>query len=75
MTLHEQCVAAVGSFVIVKGTNGDEYSEKHGEQLEITGWCTAYHDSHGLCVIVTDIDDVEWCIDPVEIKIYNYIGP
>ncbi len=70
--LWEKCRDSVGHQVRYKGTNGDEYdTENHGKPLEGEGYCAAYHDSHGLCIIVRHDDGRELCIDPTEVTILD----
>lgn len=67
--IYDTCRNAVGKKVYFKGTNGDEYDKHYGEFIEGEGFCTAYHDSHGLCIMVKDSTGREICVDPCEIKI------
>lgn len=71
-TLWETCRDSVHHQVRYKGTNGDEYDiVNHGKPVEGEGYCTAYHDSHGLCIIVTHEDGSEICVDPIEVTILD----
>lgn len=71
MDLTLVCRDAVGHRVRFKGTNGNEYSDFHGISIEGEGYCTAYHNSHGLCIIVKTDDDKEFCVDPIEVTILD----
>jgi hypothetical protein len=74
MDLHDQCMNAVGRYVHFKGTNGNEYDKvNHGKPVEGFGYCSAYHDSHGLCIEVQLDCDECICVDPTEITIDNTI--
>lgn len=71
-TLWETCHAAVGKTIHYKGTNGNEYDkENHGKPVDGIGRCTAYHEWHGLCIMVTHADGSEICVDPTEVTIYD----
>lgn len=70
-TLFEKCRDAVGKQVRYTGTNGDEYSTDHGKFVEGEGYCTAYHNSHGLCIMVTSDAGIEYCVDPIEVTILD----
>ncbi len=67
--IHDTCRKAIGKNVRYKGTNGNEYDKaNHGKPVEGVGVCRAYHDSHGLCIMVWDGNE-ELCIDPIEVQI------
>jgi hypothetical protein len=68
--LHNLCRRATGRRVRYTGTNGDEFDKiNHGSLVKGEGFCTAYHDSHGLCIIVKHDDDSEICVDPISVEI------
>lgn len=69
--LHEICKTAVGHTVFFIGTNGNEYSDCHGQKVEGIGTCLSYHDSHGLCIVVKTENFPELCVDPVCVKILD----
>ena len=69
MTLREQCIAAVGKQVAVKGTWGDERKSYYGGVADTYGTCLSYHDSHGLCIMLLTEAGNEVCIDPTHIEI------
>lgn len=71
-TLHAICVRSVGKRVWYNGTNGDEYDEiNHGKPVVGLGLSTAYHDSHGLCIIVKHDNGLEICVDPIQVEIID----
>lgn len=52
-SMHDLCMLAVGKRVRFRGTNGNEYDKlNYGQIVEGQGLCTAYHDSHGLCLTI-----------------------
>ena len=67
--LQNQCKNAVGKQVMYRGTNGDEYSPRHGKRLEGKGECVEWHNSHGLCIIVVAENGERLCVDPEEVFI------
>ena len=72
MDLHQRCQDSVNKYVRYTGTNGNEYDKvNHGKPVEGEGFCKAYHDSHGLCIIVEQDDGTTLCVDPITVEILS----